>query len=166
MNLLPREQHVLVVAHPAEAVMTRLRQVVRPPVGHPGSGKHAAPFAEGQFNGLVGETHFSISRMVLQQQMFLPLLQGRVEGASRSCILFVDYRLFDGAQLLLALSSVLILVVGLFFLFLQPHYVYAAAAFGGLLLNYAVAVANFRRQVLLSRQALERVLQDVDTFYP
>ncbi len=166
MNLLPREQHVLVVAHPAEAVMTRLRKVVRAPVNHPTAVRRPTASSEWQFNGLVGETHFSISRVVRQQQMFLPLLNGRVEGASRSCILFVDYRLFDGAQLMLALSSVLILVIGLFFLFIQPRYVYATVTFGVLLLNYAVAVANFRRQVLLSREALERVLQDVDTFYP
>lgn len=89
MNILPFEKLVLHSKHPAEALRERLRPKVRKPHGR----FYNMVRDEGPpYQGEVGEG-FSIQRVVLARNSFLPQIEGRFLEGSEGTKITVEMRL-------------------------------------------------------------------------
>ena len=152
MNFLPRQTRTIVLPHPAHRVMAGIRRLVRTP-----QTSAEAP-AEWLFNGVVSSRSFSVSRRIHAYQNFLPVMNGRLEDTSLGSILFVRYRMFGSSLGFLIFSSLLIMVVGLFFLIMDSNLPYFLFSLALLTINYIVAIAGFNRQVSISQRLLEGAL--------
>lgn len=155
MTLIPHKQETLVLPITAERVINRLSRVTQP-VGL------IAPRPENSsisFNGIISNSKFKISRKLHYPQNYLPVINGRVEGSSRGCILFLSYNLFFSSLMFFSFWTIMTVVIGVFFILWPQEYFYAALSFSAGVFNYLVTVLNFNKQVNLSRQALDEALK-------
>lgn len=156
MNILPVRHSTFVVSYPAEEVMARLHRAVK-----------TADFSFYQgaviedtsyFVGTIKDNQFIISRKFAQYQNFLPRIKGRVESTSIGSIIFVSYSIFYSAAVMIILFSLIALFIGLVFLLFEHNVAVFMLSMGAFLLNYVVTIVNFNRQVDMSRQELEKLL--------
>lgn len=155
MTLIPHKSETLVLPITAPQVMSRLSSKTQPArlsESDPGQQKIL-------FNGFIEHDSFKISRKVSYPQNYLPLIKGRLEGSSRGCILFLQYNLFFSSLMFFSFWTVMTLLIGMFFIFINKEYTYAIVAFASGAVNYTVTVLNFNKQVKLSRQALDEALR-------
>ncbi len=156
MKLLPVRSSTFVVAYPADEVKSRLCAVVK-------SVDESVFRSSGReenymFNGIIQSDKFIISRKLNHYQNFIPRIRGRIESTSRGSIVFVKYSLFFGSLLIWLLVSSIVFTIGLVFLLLQQNLTFFLIALAGLIINYAVILANFNRQVKISQMDLEYLL--------
>ncbi|WP_339866678.1 hypothetical protein [uncultured Algoriphagus sp.] len=155
MNLLPYDSETLVSALSKEEVLSHLNRVTR-------EVNYLDPRTQVKgdilFNGLIGQKGFRISKVVDRADTFLPLILGKIETTPRGCILFINYRLFPGALFFIAFWSVILLAFTAFYCFILPNYAYASICFVLGIINYAVALYFFNRQVKASRAVFHKLI--------
>lgn len=155
MDIFPSKSETIVLPYSAAEVTLKLDGATKP-IGE----EHEIPIEEDDFifNGKILENSFVISRKVDYPQNFLPLVTGKVDDTNNGCILFVKYKLFYSTLFYLIFWTVVCVLLGIFFIVAHREFLYAAIAFGFCITNYFIAMANFRKQVNLTKNALMRLL--------
>lgn len=116
------------------------------------------PGSKVRFNGMIGQEGFRISKVITRGDTFLPLITGEVEATPRGSIIFLRYRLFPGAIFFLAFWSLVLLAFSAFYLFLVGNMVYGLICLGLAVLNYALGMFFFNRQVKASREVFHELI--------
>lgn len=110
------------------------------------------------FNGYVGKNSFRISKVIQKSDTFLPLILGKVEDTARGSILFLTYRLFPGALFFILFWSIVLVGFSLFYFLLVKNPLYGGICGGMALLNYALGLFFFHRQVKSSRAKFHELI--------
>lgn len=156
MRVWPTDRETLVLPVSAREVTERLRTATQPP---PKRDVLFTPYqADYLFNGRVSEQTFQLSRKITRPNNFLPLVDGAIEATSQGCLVFVRYRLFTATIIFLTFWSVMTTGFAVYLAMHEQLYHYAALSLGVGIINYAVAVLNFRKQVVISRRVIREVL--------
>ena len=156
MRVWPNEQETLVLPLSAREVTRRLRQVTQPSVAQ--EGPLQTDPSTFLFNGQVEKHSFRLSQKIARPNNFLPFIIGTLEPTSQGCLLFVQYRLFTMTLAFLVFWLVVSFGFGWYLAWYERLYHYAALSVGVGLVNYMVALLNFRKQVGISRRLLRQVL--------
>ena len=152
----PTEQETLVLPELAREVAHRLREATQPSVAQE---RLSTPNQNAfLFNGQVKKRSFRLSQKITRPNNFLPFITGTIEPTSQGCLLFVRYRLFTMTIAFLVFWLVVTFGFGYFLARYERLYHYAALSVGIGVINYGVAVLNFRKQVVISRRILREVL--------
>ena len=141
---------------PARAVTRRLDAVTQRP-----EAQERLPTASDKslvFNGRVEERSFRLSRKITRPNNFLPFITGEVEATSHGCLLFIRYRLFTMTIAFLVFWLLVTFGFGVYLARYEQLYHYAALSVGVGVVNYVVALLNFKKQVAISRRLLREVL--------
>ncbi|GAA5033678.1 hypothetical protein GCM10011506_26270 [Marivirga lumbricoides] len=108
----PAQSEILISQLPAEEIFRRLHLAVKP--AHYQSFKNRSlEYSSDEvflFNGKVGATGFAISQVVSRPDNFLPLIQGKVEGASTGSLVYLKFRLFPSVKYFLGFWFLLMLM--------------------------------------------------------
>ena len=110
------------------------------------------------FNGIVGKNSFRISRVINRSNTFLPLILGEVEDTARGSILFLEYKLFPGALFFVVFWSIILLAFSAFFFGLAQNIINGSICLVMAILNYALALFFFHRQVKISRKEFHQLI--------
>jgi hypothetical protein len=110
------------------------------------------------FNGQVTKNSFRLSQKITRPNNFLPFISGVIEPTSQGCLLFVRYRLFTMTAAFLVFWGVITLGFAFYLAHYERLYHYAALSAGVGIVNYAVALLNFNKQVVISRRLLREVV--------
>ncbi len=110
------------------------------------------------FNGQVAKDSFRLSQKITRPNNFLPFISGVIEPTSQGCLLFVRYRLFTMTTAFLVFWWAVTLSFAFYLAHYERLYHYAALSAGVGLINYAVALLNFNKQVVISRRLLREVV--------
>ena len=151
----PTEQETLVLPVSAGEAAHRLREATQLSTAREPSSVAPNPFV---FNGQVKKRSFRLSRKITRPNNFLPFITGRIEPTSQGCLLFVQYRLFTMTTAFLVFWLLVTFGFGYFLARYEQLYHYAALSAGMGLVNYGVAVLNFKKQVTISRRLLREVV--------
>ena len=152
MTIFPFEKETIVSSLNQEEIEQRLENVLNPTFSEGkinySSGNHWL------FNGYLKNGKFRISRVIKAPQNFLPLIIGEIESTSLGSIIFLKYRLFRSTIVFLSAWSLLSVSIGSMFLILYQEIIYAIIAYSLGIINYAIAIANFSRELKTSRKVL------------
>ena len=151
----PTAQETLVSSLSAVEVTRRLRAATL--ASDPRSAVSPAA-STAVFNGQVTKTSFRLSQKITRPNNFLPFISGVIEPTSQGCLLFVRYRLFTMTTAFLVFWWVVTLSFAFYLAHYERLYHYAALSAGVGLINYAVALLNFNKQVVISRRLLREVV--------
>lgn len=110
------------------------------------------------FNGEVEKDGFSVSLKIDRPNNFLPLVNGHFEPASKGCLLFLNYSLFQSTKVYLVFWSLFTLITGSVCILFINNIWYAIASFFSFALIQWVAWGNFKIQLRKSREKLLEVL--------
>lgn len=110
------------------------------------------------FAGWVRPDRFRISLRTRRPNYFLPLVIGRLEESSSGCILLLRYVLFPTTRILIQLWTVLVMLSSAMAGYSYHKPVLGLMGLVALVLVYLVAWANFRIQLRLTREAIQRVV--------
>lgn len=156
MRLLPIVQETWVLPHPQEEISKKLWNVTRP------VGQHAlipdVPEFDFLFNGWIKQDRFKISRVIQRGNNFLPIIYGKIESTSKGSIVFVRYQLFFATIVFLLFWTVVTLLLAVYFYVYEKLYVYSGISLAAGIVNYTVAVLNFKKQVGISSKLLQEVM--------
>ena len=151
----PTEQETLVLPVSAGEAAHRLREATQSSDDREPSSIGHSDFV---FNGQVKKRSFRLSRKITRPNNFLPFITGQIESTSQGCLLFVQYRLFTMTTAFLVFWLIVTLGFGFFLARYERLYHYAALSIGVGIVNYVVAVLNFKKQVTISRRLLREVI--------
>jgi hypothetical protein len=148
VNLIPFHSETLVSALPKKEVLGQLVRVTR-----------EVNFLDARtqidqsvyFNGMIGQDGFRISKVIKRGDTFLPLITGEIEATPRGSIIFVRYRLFPGTGFFLAFWTIILVAFAAYYFFALEHISYGIICVSLAMLNYALALFFFHRQVKASR---------------
>ncbi len=157
MYLFPTEREILVLPYTKEEIFKKLWKVSKPV-------KSAdlipdVPEQNFLFNGWVKENHFRLSRKILRPDNFLPIIDGRIEGTSKGSIIFLKYRMFFATITFLVFWSVVTLLIAFYFYLFEKIYLYAALSLLIGVMNYVIALLNFKKQVRISSRILQEAIR-------
>ena len=152
MNWLPFGRETLVCALSKEELLERLSSVTR------GTRAEGLPELRPLFYGQVGDHGFLLSRVIEKGDNFLPLIQGKVEATTRGCILYVRYQLFSTTRFFLWFWTGILLGFSLFFFLVSQQFLQGGACLSLMLVNYALAVFFFHRQLVPSKKLFQEVI--------
>lgn len=155
MNLLPFHSETLVSALSKEEVLGHLIRVTRE-VNFLDIRTQTDPKI--RFNGMIGQEGFRISRAIKKGDTFIPLITGEVESTPRGSIIFIRYRLFPSAVFFLAFWSVVLLAFAGFYFGVQGSWEKGGICIALALVNYALGIFFFHRQVKVSREVFHDLI--------
>jgi hypothetical protein len=110
------------------------------------------------FNGVVYRHRFSVSRKVLTSNTFLPLLNVEIQESSYGSLIFLSYQLFRGVKWVMATLLFVALCTCCYFFFVSNEPANALFCFLFISLNYAVAQAAFNRQVKITQETFNKII--------
>ncbi len=161
MYLLPRSRETIVLPFLAREVYERIWKSVKPVKN--GLLLIEEPEQPFLFNGWVKKDKFSISLKVARPQNFLPVMNGTIEETSTGSIIFVKYRMFPTSATFLVFWSVVTLLMAVFFGYIGRYtFLVLSVALG--VINYVVAVANFKIQVRRSSRIFRSIFYKIDKY--
>jgi hypothetical protein len=149
ISILPNDSETIVVAYSADEATQRVF------IGLEQSEKR--PFGNG-FSGTVNRDHFRLSVRLRRQHPFMPLVIGRIESTKKGAIIFIEYSLFPATRLLLLFWTVVIPVVAFTTWLRFENYWILLGGVGILLFVFAIAWANFRIHLKITRELLYQML--------
>jgi len=88
----------------------------------------------------------------------LPLVIGRMEESSAGCILLLHYILFPTTRILIQLWTLLVVLGSAMGGYSYHKPIMGLMGLGALILVYLIVWANFRIQLRLTRDAIQRVV--------
>lgn len=157
MYLLPIKRETLVLPYEQEEVFRKLWKVSRPVRAK--DPLPDVPEASFLFNGWVKKNQFKISRKIARPDNFLPVIAGTIEGTSKGSIVFLRYRMFFATIVFLIFWSFVTTLIALYFYFFEKIYLYATISFLLGILNYVIAVLNFKKQVKISSRTFKEAIR-------
>jgi hypothetical protein len=155
LNLLPFHSETIVSALSKEEVLGHLIRVTKE-VNFLDARTLQDPKI--RFNGMIGQEGFRISKAVKKGDSFLPLIIGEVESTPRGSIIFLRYRLFPGTIFFLAFWSIILLAFTAFYFGVLGSVEKGSICLALALLNYALGIFFFRRQVKISREVFHELI--------
>jgi hypothetical protein len=155
VNLLPFHSETLVSALPKKEVLGQLTRVTRE-VNFLDARTMVDPRI--QFNGMVGQDEFRISKTLKRGDTFLPLITGNVESTPRGSIIFVKYRLFPSTGFFLGFWTVVLLGFAGYYFFAMQNVSYGIICLGLAVINYAMSLFFFNRQVKASMDIFHELI--------
>ncbi len=155
MNLLPVHSETLVSILSKEEVLAHLVRTTREVNFLDARTQQGKGI---RFNGMVSKKTFRISQVIKRGDSFLPLITGQVESTPRGSIIFVNYRLFPGTVFFLVFWSVVLLAFAGYYFFGEDNISYSCICLGLAILNYALSMYFFRRQVKTSREVFHELI--------
>lgn len=155
MNLLPFHSETLVSALSKEEVLGHLIRVTREVNFLDARTQQDSKI---RFNGMIGQEGFRISRAIKKGDSFLPLITGEVESTPRGSIIFIRYRLFPTTVFFLGFWSIILLAFTGFYFAVLRNIEYGSICLALALLNYALGIFFFQRQVKASREVFHELI--------
>lgn len=156
MQLWPTERETIVSSLSAQEVAKRLQRVTQ---SSSRSESLLTPYqSDYTFNGTVETDSFRLSRKIIRPNNFLPFISGTIEATSQGCLIFVRYRLFAATTIFLIFWSVVTIGFAWYLTTYERLYHYALLSLAVGIANYAVAVLNFKKQLVISRRLLRETL--------
>lgn len=152
MNWLPFGRETLVSALSKEELLERLAAVTRR------TRAEGLPELRPLFYGQVEEHGFRLSRVIEKGDNFLPLLLGKVEDTPRGSILFLRYQLFSTTRFFLWFWTAILSGFSLFFFLGSQQFLQGGVCLSLMVLNYALAVFFFHRQLEPSKKLFQEVI--------
>ncbi len=155
MRVLPYYSETLVLPYDAEEINRRLNFSVffEKSMLLPEEGPKRFFFV-----GQVEKYNFRIFRKITQPNNYLPLIFGRFEKTSSGSLIFLEYRLFQSTKYFLLFWSLVSLGMGLFLIFYQRLYLYAAISIILGISDYLLTKVNFQRYVERDKILLHELL--------
>lgn len=153
LNLFPYFSQTLVSSYSQDEILEKIKEATKENIVF-----RESNYTHYEFNGVVNDATFQLSRIVQQPNSFLPLIKGTVESTKTGCIVFIACEMFYTTKVLLAIWTVLPLFIFILNLFLINGLFYALIALFFGVFNYIVTVANFHRQRRISMELLHRVI--------
>lgn len=96
-----------------------------------------------KFTGYVHDNSFRISKKTHYPQFFIPLIKGEIDSSSSGSVIRLTFKLFRNTRRWLMIWTLISFFSGCLFLLIH-NTVIAGWSFLLCLLNYGVAVSNFR----------------------
>jgi hypothetical protein len=156
IRFLPFSRETLVSNHSAEELYRKLWQVTKPVRSE--KWMPDVPEQDFKFNGWVKGDRFRLSRKIKRANNFLPIMSGRIETTSMGSIIFINYQLFFSTTVFLVFWSAITLLFSLYFFVYEQIYINAAASLLLGIVNYVVAVMNFKKEVRISSRYIQEVI--------
>lgn len=158
MNLLPYQNSILVLPFPAQEIISKLSQTVKPFSGDEYlSRKPIDAFA---FNGWIKENKFRISRRISHAENFLPLIAGKIEPTSKGSIVFITYRIFPSTLFFMGFFCLMLLAAAIYYVLTEKDWLTS----GFMLLItagiYSISILDFNQKVKISKTLLEKTLSE------
>ncbi len=150
MRLYPQETETHVIPHDFELVSSRLEAVIGRQV--------TISEVPRLIDGWLKDDKFQLTLRTRRQQLFVPLVNGRIESSSKGSLVFIDYALFPATKMLLTFWSVVLPLLAIVF---YAGYGKAGTSSALLLFTVAIhiiAVLNFRFHVRIAKQMLRDLL--------
>lgn len=151
ISIYPLESETLVVSLNSEEIVQRLSEGInttRIDRGSPAS-----------FNGWVEDGRFELTVRLRRQQIFFPMVRGRIEKTSKGSLIFLTYKLFPGTRLLISFWTVVLPVVAIYLTAQYNNYLIGIICILFVAVVHIVARANFRLHLAGTRSILHRLLQ-------
>jgi hypothetical protein len=155
LNLLPFHSETIVSALSKEEVLGHLIRVTKEVNFLDARTQQDSKIL---FNGMIGQEGFRISKSIKKGDSFLPLITGEVEATPRGSIIFLRYRLFPGTVFFLAFWSIVLLAFTAFYFGVLRSVEKGSICLGLALINYAMGVFFFHRQVKVSREVFHELI--------
>lgn len=115
MQWWPAQSEILISQLPAEEIFRRLHLAVKPANYQSFRNRSLEQDAAEVFlfNGRVSLTGFAISQVVSKPDNFLPLIQGKIEGASTGSLVYLKFRLFPSVKYFLGFWFLLMFMLSI-----------------------------------------------------
>lgn len=155
MNFLPFHSETLVSALSKKEVLGHLIRVTREVNFLDARTQQDSKI---QFNGMIGQEGFRISRAIKRGDSFLPQICGEVESTPRGSIIFLKYKMFPATVFFLAFWSIVLLAFSVFYFSALRNIGYGSICLGLAALNYGLGIFFFQRQVKLSRDVFHELI--------
>ncbi len=150
--ILPIRRETVVLVHPPEAVVDRLRAVTKQ------GRRDGLSTSQGLFMGKISDHAFDITRILDRPENFLPQINGTIEETSSGSILFLKYTLQFSSKMFVTFWSLTSAFFAIFLWFIQSNFWLGLGAVCALAVNLIVTHVNFQRQYLISRKLLHQLL--------
>ena len=149
-SIYPHESETLVVALTREEIFLRLAKGI--------GNREVERGIPKTLQGWVNDDRFEMTVRLRRQQLFFPLIRGRVETSSKGSLIFITYSLFPGTRLLLSFWSIVLPLIAVGITAEYRNY-WIPAIFGlFVVVIHIVARANFRLHLTTTRALLHNLL--------
>jgi hypothetical protein len=155
LHLFPYYSQTFVSSYSQEEILEKIREATKENIAF-----RESAYTGYEFNGVVNDSSFHLSRIVQQPNSFLPFIKGRIESTKTGCIIFIACEMFRTTKVLLTIWTLLPLLIFIVNLFLVNGLFYALLALFFATFNYIVTVANFHRQRRISMDLLHKVIDN------
>lgn len=162
MRFLPYYSETLVLPYNADEIIKKLSHSVLIENAELLPEERAKNY---HFVGRVEKNYFKIFRKITQPNNYLPLIFGSIEKTSSGSIIFLEYKLFQSTKYFLLFWSLISLGMGIFLMFNQKLYFYAALSFLLGIINYYITVVNFSRNTNRDKKLLQEILTQNSGLY-
>jgi hypothetical protein len=109
------------------------------------------------FNGVWDRQHFIISLILKISNNFVPLVRGEMVSSQEGILVQIYYCFFPATKKLLLFWTLLTFILTFFFIGVYQAWLYGAISFGFCIVNYILALENFKIQVRKSQRMIEKL---------
>jgi hypothetical protein len=109
------------------------------------------------FNGVWDQQHFIISLILKISNNFVPLIRGEMVSSHEGTLVQISYSFFPATKKLLLFWTLLTFLLTLFFVGIYQAWLYGGISFGLCIVNYVLAIENFKIQVRKSQRMIEKL---------
>jgi hypothetical protein len=106
----------------------------------------------------VNDDRFEMTVRLRRQQLFFPVIRGRVEATSKGSLIFITYSLFPGTRLLMSFWSIILPLIAVGITVEYKNYLIPAVFGLFVVVMHIVARANFRLHLATTRAMLHKLL--------
>lgn len=150
ISIYPHESETLVVALTREEILLRLAKGI--------NGRELQRGAPKTLQGWVSDDRFEMTIRLRRQQLFFPLIRGRVETTSKGSLIFITYSLFPGTRLLISFWSIILPLIAVGITTQYKNYLIPIIFGLFIIVIHIVARANFRLHLATTRNILHDLL--------
>jgi hypothetical protein len=150
ISIYPNESETLVAALNRDEIFLRLTKGISTDEVERGIPK--------TLQGWVKDDRFEMTVRLRRQQLFFPLIRGRVESTSKGSLIFITYSLFPGTKLLLSFWTIILPLIALGITTQYKNYLIPVIFGLFVVVIHIVARANFRLHLATTRAMLHNLL--------
>jgi hypothetical protein len=150
ISIYPYESETLVVSLKREEIFLRLAKGISN-----GEVERGIPKT---LQGWVNDDRFEMTVRLRRQQLFFPVIRGRVEATSKGSLIFITYSLFPGTRLLMSFWSIILPLIAVGITVEYKNYLIPAVFGLFVVVMHIVARANFRLHLATTRAMLHKLL--------
>lgn len=162
ISVIPFHNTVIVLPCGTDLVNYQLKKYTIKPSEHPSN--RYQDLKGKLFSGNILANEFTVSRILRTQNVFIPIVKGRIEDSKKGCIVFLKFNMLKSPIMLLVFWTILCILLAVFFFFVQnmPYYAFFSLFF--VFFNYTVAMLNFNKEVEHTKNLLQQIFNNIPVY--